>query len=72
MTPTAFGEAASRVSPEFREPHPSLLWAQMMGLRNVIVHANWQVDHDLLWNTITDDLPPLRDQLRVLLSGKES
>ena len=36
-------------------------------MRNVIVHAYWEVDHDVLWRTVTDDLPTLLTTMRPLL-----
>ncbi len=62
------GEAASAVSEETRRQLPDVPWQLMIGMRNVIVHAYWQIDHSELWRTVSDDLPrvlralPARDR----------
>jgi uncharacterized protein with HEPN domain len=61
------GEAAAGVSETFRDAHAELPWRQMIGMRNVIVHAYWRVDHDQLWYTVTEDLPALLTRLRPLV-----
>ena len=53
------GEAASRVSDETREAIPAIPWADIVGMRNRLVHAYFDVDLNVLWNTIKNDLPPL-------------
>ena len=65
------GEAAARLSDPFRQAHPKTPWADIVGMRNVIIHAYWQVDHDELWRTVTDDLPNLLTTIRPLLGEIE-
>ncbi len=58
------GEAASRVSAATQEEIPSLPWADIIGMRNRLIHAYHDVDHDRVWDTISADLPDLIDSLR--------
>jgi uncharacterized protein with HEPN domain len=53
------GEAASRTSRKLQERTPSIPWADIIGTRNRLVHAYFSVDLDVLWEIITNDLPPL-------------
>jgi uncharacterized protein with HEPN domain len=53
------GEAANRVSAETQRRHGSIPWAAIVGMRNRLIHAYDIVDLDVIWNTITVDLPPL-------------
>ncbi len=53
------GEAATRIAPQSRSKYPNLPWRQIIGMRNHLVHGYDTVDWDILWDTITDDLPPL-------------
>jgi uncharacterized protein with HEPN domain len=62
------GEAASRVGEETREAHPDLPWQDMTGMRNRIIHAYFDVDLDRVWDTVTEDLPPLMVRLRAILA----
>ena len=57
------GEAAANVSSECRERYPQIPWADIIGMRNRLVHAYFDVDLDILWNTATTKLEPLIEQL---------
>jgi len=61
------GEAARRVSAGFREAHPELPWTQMIGMRNVLLHAYDDVDLATVWTTIQDDIPRLVQALERLV-----
>lgn len=60
------GEAASRLSAETKESHPDIPWHEIVGMRNRLVHAYFDVDLRLVWDTIRDDLPVLISQLERL------
>lgn len=67
------GEAVrhiSRVAPGFIDQHPELPWAQMRGMRNVVIHQYFAVDLKVLWTTVTDDLPRLKRQIAQLIPAK--
>ena len=64
------GEAANRVSRQNREQIPAIPWPQIIGLRNRLVNGYVDVDLNILWNIVQDDLPPLIDALEAYL-GKE-
>ena len=57
------GEAAAKVGEECRRVHPQIPWASIVGMRNRLIHAYFDVDLDRVWDTITDDLPPLIAEL---------
>jgi len=57
------GEAASRVSPETRTRCPTIPWNQVVGMRNRLIHAYFDVDVDRVWDTISSDLPALINEL---------
>ncbi len=60
-------QAASKVSSEGRASIPELPWSKVIGMRNRLVHAYFDVDADVLWNTLTQALPQLQAQLRQVL-----
>jgi uncharacterized protein with HEPN domain len=66
------GEAAARVSPTVRQRHSEIPWSQIVGLRNRLIHAYDEVDFDILWNILIDDLPPLIESLQNLLDDDPS
>lgn len=53
------GEAASQVSEETRAQLPGLPWADMIAMRHRLVHAYFEINLDILWQTVQQDLPPL-------------
>jgi uncharacterized protein with HEPN domain len=53
------GEAASRVSRESRAEHPQIEWEQIIGIRHRIVHDYFRIDLNVVWDAVTNDLPPL-------------
>jgi uncharacterized protein with HEPN domain len=53
------GEAASRVSEEVRGKYPQVPWGDIISMRNRLIHAYFDIDLDRVWDTVTDDLPPL-------------
>lgn len=63
------GEAAARVSEETRKKHTGIPWQQIVGMRNRLIHGYDIIDLDLLWDTITDDLPPLIRALSSILGN---
>lgn len=65
------GEAAAQVSPEFRTGHPEIPWAKIIGMRNRLIHAYFDVNLDVLWETIVFDIPPLIPILDDILQSQE-
>lgn len=55
------------MAPEFVAEHPELPWIQMRGIRNKVVHDYFDIDWNVLWNTVKNDLPPLLRQVSSLL-----
>ena len=53
------GEAARAVSPALRQAHPEIPWRQMVGMRDRLIHGYFDVDLDIVWETVTQDLPAL-------------
>ena len=61
------GEAAGRVSQSSRDQHSQIVWSQIVGLRNRLIHGYDQVDCDVLWNIVQNDLPTLIRDLEAIL-----
>ena len=57
------GEAASQVSIGTRQSQPDIPWGDIVGMRNRLVHAYFEVDIELVWQTVQEDLPLLITQL---------
>ena len=66
------GEAARRVSPEFRDAYPQIPWRAIVGMRHKIVHDYMDVDEDIVWDTVKHELLPLVTQLEaVICTGQQ-
>ncbi|MCX5858370.1 MAG: DUF86 domain-containing protein [Proteobacteria bacterium] len=66
------GEAASRVGKETRDSYPEIAWNQIVAMRNRLVHVYFDIDLEQVWKTVSEDLPPLIDQLEKILGPQES
>ena len=67
------GEAANKIhnlAPDFINRHPELPWARMRGMRNVVLHEYFFVDLKIVWTTVKDDLPRLKQQIDGLLTER--
>ena len=53
------GEAATKVTSQCRENLSQIPWANIIGMRNRLIHAYFDINLDVLWKTVTEDLPPL-------------
>ena len=57
------GEAARRVDAPVRLAVPEIPWADMVGMRNRLVHDYLATSYELVWSTVIEDLPPLIEAL---------
>ena len=55
---------------EFQKEHPQTPWKQVNGMRNYIVHEYFQVDNNIVWDVITNDLPLLEQQVTAYIEEK--
>jgi uncharacterized protein with HEPN domain len=61
------GEAAAHVTDETQERYSEIPWISIVGMRNRLIHAYFDVDLDRVWDTVIDDLPPLVLELEKIL-----
>jgi uncharacterized protein with HEPN domain len=65
------GEAAHRLltdSPEYAARHPEIPLAKIYGTRNRITHAYEEVDIEIVWNLVVNDVPALQPKIAAALS----
>lgn len=65
------GEAASRVSEGTKQRCPQIPWAQIVAMRNRLVHVYFDIDLDQVWKAVTEDLPPLVGDLEKILAAEK-
>lgn len=61
------GEAAARLSPSFRDRHPGIEWRKIVAFRNVLVHSYFSIRLPLVWQTVRQDIPSLRQEIAHIL-----
>lgn len=62
------GEASKGVSEECRAAHPEIAWRKMAAMRDRLIHGYFDVNLDVVWETVTQDLPPLVAQIQRILA----
>ena len=66
------GEAAAKLSPDFRQNNSQIPWNKIIGMRNILVHNYFEIDTEIVWAVIENDLPDLKKKTETLLSKMES
>ena len=57
------GEAAGHLPGSIKQRYPAVPWADIVGMRNLIVHGYYVMDLEIVWKTVHQDLPPLRQAI---------
>jgi len=57
------GEAAANVTTKCREDFPQIPWRDIISMRNRLTHVYFDINLDILWKTVVEDLPPLIAEL---------
>ncbi len=66
------GEAAGRVSMATTTKFQNLPWKKMVGMHNIMIHEYEDVDLDIVWDTVQNDLPPLVNLLAPLIPEEKA
>ena len=64
------GEAASKISDKLKTKYFLIPWLDIIGMRNHLIHAYFDVDLDLVWKTVTHDLPFLITEIEKSIPSK--
>ena len=62
------GEAANMLTADFQSSHSQTPWKMVKGMRNYIVHEYFQIDNIVVWDVVTKELQPLREQIEKYLA----
>jgi len=65
------GEAVRNLPKEIRQKHSYINWQDPVGMRSALIHGYFQVDLDVVWDTISNDLPPFKEQIKKLIEELE-
>ena len=65
------GEAANLLTKEFRSEHPEVPWRVIVDMRNLLIHGYIITDAIYVWDTYTNDLPVLSQQIEQYIKEKQ-
>lgn len=57
------GEASSKITPKFIKANSQIPWREMKDFRNKLIHDYWELDIELIWNVVIQDIPLLKKLL---------
>lgn len=61
------GEASRHVSRQTKRKYPEIPWAQIVGMRNKVIHEYSGVDLTILWKTVEEDIPDLKRKIEEIM-----
>lgn len=62
------GEATKQLSKDLRVRHPEVAWRSMAGLRDVLIHNYRDVDLDVVWAVVQENLPDVKRGVAAILA----
>lgn len=62
------GEAAKNVPDSLRKSYPEIPWKSIAGMRDKLAHQYWQIDVEVIWKTVKNDLPILKRMILEILT----
>lgn len=66
------GEAAYKLTAEFKDTHPEIIWNDIIAMRHILVHDYYVINPTILWNVVHEDLPPFRILIAKYLSEMQT
>jgi uncharacterized protein with HEPN domain len=64
----SIGEALSKVPKEYRKDYKEIPWKKIIGMRNLLTHEYYEIDACIIYNSIKDDLPLLKQSILKIIS----
>ena len=65
------GEAAANITKTMQAKYPAIEWTVIIGMRNRLIHAYFDINYHIVWQTVKENLPPLIEQLQSILQRSE-
>lgn len=65
------GEVVKKVSQETGAAYPDVPWKDIAGMRDRVVHDYFGVSLDIVWDVVSNHVPPLREKLKRIREGLE-
>ena len=62
------GEATKHISEESKSHYPRVKWRKIGDFRNIVAHNYFGVSDEIVWDVIENEIPPLLDQVKIIMS----
>lgn len=62
------GEAVKRLPKELIKKYPNISWKKIAGLRDILIHAYFGIDIEIIWDVVQNKLPELKEQILLIQS----
>ena len=66
------GEAANRINNSVRQQAPEIDWRRMSDMRNILIHEFHNINYEIVWRTVQEELPPLIGTAKRLRGGLDT
>ena len=61
------GEATNKIQIEIKLKYPEVPWREMSDIRNKIIHHYFGIDYDIIWDTISTDIPAIKASIEKII-----
>ncbi|MCW3106758.1 MAG: hypothetical protein JWQ09_1264 [Segetibacter sp.] len=65
------GEASSKLQPEIKLKYNMVPWREMSDIRNKIIHHYFGIDYDIVWDTISTDIPFIKEWIEQIIQKEQ-
>ena len=65
------GELVTKLTEDFLKTHRNIPWRQIKGMRNIYAHNYDIIDNDMVWESITEEIPDLKEKLKHILQNRK-
>lgn len=66
------GEAAKKVSDDFKQKYTHIEWRAIAGMRDRLIHDYFGVDYEIVWDVVTNKVPMLQQEIEKVLQSEKN
>lgn len=66
------GEAANGITSDFQEKYSNIPWKAIIGMRNRLIHGYFDIDLDIVWETVNRDIPLLKKEIKRVIEQESN